>query len=91
MGYTDYVHQCCKRLTTVSHLKSDQWLARLVEFEILVRRVSSTFKYPSPGDCKIRGEDSICAIVDGFERELEGLQVAALRDAEGHGKPQSHS
>ena len=86
MGYTDHVHRCCKILTAISNLKSDQWAARLVEFEILVRHVSSTFKYSSPGDCRIRGEDSVCAIVNGFERELEALQAAAVKDAQGHGK-----
>ena len=91
MGYSDHVYRCCKRLTKASHLESDQWVARLVEFEILIRRVSSTFKYSSPGDSKIRGEDSICAIVNGFERELESLQVAARRDAQGRGNFDSHS
>ena len=91
MGYTNNVQRCCERLTVVSSLESDRSVVRLVEFEILIRRVSSTFKYSSPGDCKIRGEDSICAIVNGFERELQSLQAAALRDAPGHGKPDSDS
>ena len=86
MGHTNYVDRCCDRLIQLSQLASDRWLKRLVDFETLCRRVGGTFKYSDPDECKIRGENSICAIVAGFERELDNMKNAAAIDALGHGK-----